>query len=106
MMSQHTEAERAQWSSRVQEQEKSELSCTEFCKQNQLSLNTFTYYRSLYLKQRKPAEAIKSPFVELSLTPASSDPFRLTFPNGILLTLPQQFDQQQLIKLMEVLRVC
>ncbi len=105
-MRQHTEAERAQWFSRVQEQEKSELPCNKFCEQNQLSLNTFTYYRSLYLKQRKPVEAIKSSFVELSITPTLSEPFRLTFPNGISLSLPQVFDQERLMKLMEVLRVC
>lgn len=105
-MRQHTEAERAEWFARVQEQEKSSLSCNKFCKQNELSLSTFRYYRLLYLKQRKPVQAIKSPFLELSIAPTSADPFQLTFPNGILLALPQKFDQERLMKLMEVLRLC
>ncbi len=105
-MGQHTEAERMQWFVCVQEQEKSGLSRSDFCQQKQLSLNTFSYYRSQYLKQRRPVDDIQSPFIELPLSPISSDPFRLTFPNGISLALPQQFNHQQLMKLMEVLRVC
>lgn len=105
-MGQHTELERKQWFDLVQEYEVSGLSREVFCKQKEVSLNTFTYYRSQRLKQNRPVGEIKSPFIELSLTPTTSDPFRLIFPNGISLALPQQFDQQQLIKLMEVLRVC
>lgn len=105
-MGQHSESERKQWFDLVQEYEGSGLSREAFCKQKAVSLNTFTYYRSQQLKQHKPVSDVKSPFVELSLTPTTSDSFRLTFPNGISLALPQRFDQQQLIKLMEVLRVC
>lgn len=70
-MGQHTEAERKQWFELISEYEESGLSRTKFCKQKSISLNAFTYYRSLRLKQEKPVKEFKSPFLELSLPSAS-----------------------------------
>lgn len=105
-MGQHTDAERKQWFKLVSEFEESGLSRAKFCKQKSISLNTFTYYRSLRLKQEKPVKEFKSPFLELSLPSAPLESFRLSFPNGVNLTLPQQFNDRQLVKLIEVIRTC
>lgn len=110
MVGLHNETKRAQWLSLVEEQERSGLGQKEFCQEKQISLNTFSYYRGQYLKRQqrpeKPSGEKFPPFVELSLPSMPVEPFRLSFPNGISLTLPHHFDHQQLKKLVEVLRVC
>ena len=109
-MNRHTENERTQWMNLVAEQEKSGLAQGVFCRERNLSLNTFVYYRSHYLKRhqkrRCDTKKMVNPFVEISMSPAVLEPFRLSFPQGISLTLPQHFDDQQLAKLLEVLRAC
>ena len=95
------------WFEHVKSCESSGLTQPEFCRKNNLSMNTFAYYRSQYLAQQKIPGKASSPFVEIQFPSSiSADPFSLSFPNGIKLCLPQQFNDRQLVKLIEVLRVC
>lgn len=95
------------WFEHVKACESSELTQPEFCRKNNLSMNTFAYYRSQYLAQQKVPSKASSPFVEIQIPPSTSvEPFSLSFPNGVTLSLPQQFNDRQLVKLIEVLRTC
>jgi len=95
------------WFEHVKACESSELTQPEFCRKHNLSMNTFAYYRSQYLAQQKIPGKASSPFVEIQFPSSiSADPFSLSFPNGIKLCLPQQFNDRQLVKLIEVLRAC
>lgn len=95
------------WFEHVKNCESSGLTQPEFCRKNNLSMNTFAYYRSQYLSQQKVSGKACNSFVEIQF-PASMniEPFSLSFANGIKLCLPQQFDDKRLIKLIEVLRTC
>jgi len=91
----------------MREFESSHQTQPEFCKERNLAFNTFAYYRRQYLAQQKVSPKASSPFVEIQVPPKMGvEPFSLSFPNGIKLCLPQQFDDRQLAKLIEVLRVC
>ena len=91
----------------MREFESSNQTQPEFCKERNLAFNTFAYYRRQYLAQQKVSSKASSPFVEIQVPRAMGvEPFSLSFPNGIKLCLPQQFDDRQLSKLIEVLRVC
>ena len=95
------------WFEHVKHCESSRLTQPEFCRKNNLSMNTFAYYRSQYLSQKKVPSKTSSPFVEIQFpSTMSAEPFSLSFPNGIKLCLPQQFNDGQLVKLIEVLRTC
>ena len=95
------------WFEHVKTCESSGLTQPEFCRKNNLSMNTFAYYRSQYLSQQKVPSKASSPFVEIQFpSTISAEPFSLRFPNGINLCLPQQFNDKQLVKLIEVLRTC
>jgi hypothetical protein len=95
------------WFEHIKSCESSGMTQPEFCRKNNLSMNTFAYYRSQYLSQQKVPSKVPSPFVEIQFPSTINDePFSLSFPNGIKLCLPQQFNDKQLIKLIEVLRIC
>jgi hypothetical protein len=95
------------WFEHVKNCESSGLTQPEFCRKNNLSMNTFAYYRGQYLSQQKVPAKASNPFVEIQFPGAMNiEPFSLSFPNGIKLCLPQQFDDKRLIKLIEVLRTC
>lgn len=102
-----SEEQQRMWFGHVKACESSGLTQPEFCRKNNLSMNTFAYYRSQYLAQQKVPNKASSPFVEIQIPPSISvEPFSLSFPNGVKLSLPQQFNDRQLVKLIEVLRAC
>ncbi len=96
------------WFDHIQACEASGLTQAEFCRDKNLSINTFAYYRSQYLAKPLAANPNSSShsFVELHLPPVTLEPFSLSLPNGIKLSLPQSFNEKQLSKLLGVLRAC
>ena len=94
------------WFEHIKSCELSGLTQPEFCRQNNLSINTFVYYRGQYLSQQKKSSKASRPWMEIPALPTSTTSFALSFPNGIKLCLPQQLDTQQLSKLIEVLKAC
>lgn len=100
------EEQKQAWFVIMREFESSGQTQPRFCKERNLSFNSFAYYRSLYRSQQRICKK-PSPFVEIACpSPISAEPFSLSFPNGIKLSLPQQFNDQQLVNLIEVLRTC
>ena len=96
------------WFDRIKACEASGLTQAEFCRDKNLSINTFAYYRSQYLAKLLSVNPNSTPhsFVELHLPPVVLEPFSLSLPNGIKLSLPQNFNDKQLSKLLGVLRSC
>lgn len=94
------------WFDYIKACEVSGMTQPEFCRKKNLSMNTFAYYRGQYLSKQATANPLPQPFVELHLPSVTLEAFSLSFPNGIKLCLPQQFNDKQLVKLIEVLRTC
>lgn len=66
----------------------------QFCQQHELTLATFSYWRTRYRKsQKKPGEL----FTELQ--PEISNKIEVIYPNGVKVSLPQQSDPS-MIKLL------
>ena len=94
------------WRRYVREHEASGLTQTTFCKERHLSLNSFSYHRAQYLAEMKESVPPTPSFVEVHFPPMTLEPFLLNLPNGMRLSLPQQFDEKRLTQLLEVLRLC
>jgi hypothetical protein len=94
------------WFDYIKACESSGLTQPEFCRKNNLSMNTFAYYRGQYLSKRPSANPSPPSFVELHLPPVTLEAFSMSLPNGIKLSVPQLFNDRQLVKLIEVLRSC
>lgn len=100
---------RSYWKELVEEQEKSDLSQVEFCRQRQLVLSQFSYYRSMF-KTRK----IKSVDSTEVFTPVQfkaneellSAKIEIFLPNGFQCILPAHFHTKQIKQLIEVLLSC
>ena len=99
----------AKWQVLVEDQEKSGLSQTEFCKQHNLAVSQFGYHRrSLKARERvqsaKPelfsAVQIKKPETKMS------DEIKIVLPNGFQCYLPASIDSMQIRRLMEALLSC
>ena len=97
---------KAKWRCHVREHEASGLTQTTFCKERNLSLNSFSYHRTQYLAEMKESAPPTPSFVEVHFPPMTLEPFLLNLPNGMRLSLPQQFDEKRLAQLLEVLRLC
>ena len=64
----------------VAEQERSGLTITAFCEANDIKLNTFHYWKRKY----KEESSSGSGFIAIpTLSRASNQPVRLTYPNGV-----------------------
>ena|SRR3990167_6088788 len=98
----------AKWKELVIAQEKSGLSQTKFCKQQDLVLSKFGYYRSVIKSQDKintnqklfSAVQIKRP--ELN----TSTEIKIILPNGFQCFIPSVMDALQLKRIMEALLSC
>lgn len=95
------------WKAIFAEYEKSNLSQVVFCKQQNLSLAQFGYYRSL-LKQ-KTVKKIKSAGTFSSVkisTLSNTEEIRLTLPNGFQCAFPCNLNKIQIKGLLEILLAC
>jgi hypothetical protein len=98
-----------QWQTIVNKQEQSGLSQTEYCKQNNLVLSQFTYYRGVI----KGSERAISPKLDI-FTPikinkteqSQSSDIRILLPNGFQCFIPSHVDTLHIKRLMEVLLSC
>jgi hypothetical protein len=99
----------SKWQALVEEQEKSGLSQTEYCKQHNIVISQFGYYRGL-LKAKERAQSRKpglfsSVRIKKSETKIS-DEIKIVLPNGFQCYLPASIDAVQIKRLMEALLSC
>lgn len=99
-----------QWRVLIDEQAKSGLSQSEFCKQRKLILSQFFYYRNRLVKtEQKNKPATVSSFVPIQLNHAETkmnSEIKLWLPNGFQCAFPSHIDAQQAKHWLEVLLSC
>ena len=69
-----------------------------FCQEHDLTLATFSYWRTKYLKSQKS----NTPKGFIELKPISRLPVEIVYPNGVIIRLPQSSttsEQKALIQL-------
>lgn len=96
------------WKVLIAEHEKSGLSQVEFCKERNIKLSHFGYYRSI-IKSKNHANTnsklfsavqIKKPELNLSAE------IKIILPNGFQCMIPSAIDSLQLKRIMEALLSC
>lgn len=98
----------AAWKELVADHEKSGLSQTEFCKQHNLILSKFGYYRSVIKSQNKVItnqKLFSSVQIKKSELNTSAE-IKIILPNGFQCFIPCVMDSLQLKRVMEALLSC
>jgi hypothetical protein len=102
-------ARREEWQSIVDKQEQSGLSQTEYCKQNNLALSQFTYYRGIIKASERATPAKLDTFSPIKINKPVQNPspdIRILLPNGFQCFIPSQVDAPHIKRLMEMLLSC
>lgn len=110
-MADNLQAERyEQWKALIHEQIKSGLTQTEFCKQRELVLSQFAYYRGVLLdKHQSNLKKVKATFSPVKIASAdshSTSDIRLTLPNGFQCVFSSRLELTHVKRLMEFLLSC
>lgn len=101
------QTKREKWETIIAEYEKSGMSQIAFCKQNELTLAQFGYYRgALKPKQNLPKKPSNA-FVPVKINQqTSASEIRLTLPNGFHCTLPSDIEGSRAKELIGVFLSC
>lgn len=96
------------WKELISEQEKSGLSQTAFCKQNNLAASKFGYYRSVIKSQEKVHldKKLFSPVQIKNPEPTKSSELKIILPNGFQCIISSAMSVAHLKQLMEALLSC
>ena len=86
----------AEWIEIVEGWRASDLCVKDFCEQEQIKVGTF------YAARSRLANESKSAFIELSVEPVDSR-FLVTLPNELMITVPAQFSEETLVRLVSTL---
>ena len=109
MISSEQSERREKWRELVEKQEQSGLTQTGYCKQHNLSIPQFTYYRGLIkASNHMPSQKLKA-FTPVKINrtePIVSADIRILLPNGFQCFVPSHIDAPQIKRLMEVLLSC
>jgi hypothetical protein len=99
---------REQWQDIVEKQEKSGLSQAEYCKQNNIVISQFTYYRGLIKTSKLTASPRLNVFIPVKINKVEnpSSEIRILLPNGFHCFIPSQIDAPHIKRLIEVLLSC
>tara|TARA_R110000868_G_scaffold40766_1_gene140335 strand:- start:577 stop:900 length:324 start_codon:yes stop_codon:yes gene_type:complete len=98
---------REQWKNLVEAQQASDLSQKEFCRQHNLVLSQFVYYRS---QLKITPTATESSFTPVKVTTnssvTSSTDIKLVLPNGFQCVFSSGIEASQVKRLVEALLSC
>lgn len=95
------------WKAFNTEYEKSNLSQAAFCKQHNLSLAKFGYYRSLLKQKTVKKEKTAGTFTPVKINQSSTvAEIRLSLPNGFQCAFPRDLNKAQIKELLEILLSC
>jgi len=99
------------WEERIKERNKSGMSVSKWCKNNEISKSKYHYWNHKISKKQKPNN--ETTFAEITPIPSNAevaisssdklDDFQIFFKN-IQVTVPSNFNQTSLAELMKVLR--
>lgn len=98
---------RSEWFVFVDEQATSGISQTEFCKQRNLILYHFNYYKKLRMRNRTsiPQESFSPVVIRPDKKPSTSE-VKIDLPNGFCCHLPSSIPAEQLKQIISVLLSC
>ena len=104
--------QRDKWFALIEEQEKSGLSVSDFCKEHNLKLSHMHSYRHLLKKHKEIVEGnVQGKLVPIKIKPKHKvaimlGEIRLILNNGIQCVLPSNTELNQIKALVEVLMIC
>jgi hypothetical protein len=94
---------REKWLEIINEQEKSGLSQTQFCKENNISAPQLSYYRGRF----KPKQISAGTFTPVTIKQQETiKDIRLTLPNGFQCTFPSDLSASHIKDLIKALLSC
>ena len=99
---------RERWQGLIEEQSKSGLTQAEFCKQHNIVLSQFVYYRGISKgKTKSPSEHNELMPIKISKPHSKvSSEIKLLLPNGLQCLVPSEIDITQIKLLVETLLRC
>ena len=101
------EERHSKWRQLIESQKQSGLTQTEFCKQHNLTLATFTYYNSALKPKNINTEIKKNKFAPVQVkTAVKLQEFKIILPNGVRCFIPLEMDSLIIKKFIEILRIC
>jgi len=106
MTSSQKENQLTEYQKIIAEQKESGLSIKEFCKQKNISIGKWHYYRLALKKEKGLAPNKLSPVKVINKPTNEHHDIKLALPNGFQLALPTDFDPSRLKQLVEVLLSC
>jgi len=86
----------------IKDWERSNLRQRDFCNKNDIAFGTFGYWRKQYLKNQKPKSKVKA-FKQIKLSPGPERNYKITYPNGVCISLSSEVDKNELAKLIRCL---
>lgn len=103
------ETNRSKWFSMVEEQSRSGLTQIAFCKERNLVLSRFVYYRGLVrsaTKVKTVSPEVFTPIQVKNLESSSSSEIRIVLPNGFQCFISSRIEVLQIKRLVEALLTC
>ena len=82
--------------------ENSSLSQLDFCKKNHINIGTFGYWRTQYLRKDSLDNTVKV-FKPIKLLPKIETNYKITYPNGVCISMSSGIDINELAKLIRCL---
>lgn len=82
--------------------ENSKLSQLDFCKKNGITFGTFGYWRKRYLRKGNSESTVKV-FKAIKLVAKTESNYKITYPNGVFISLSSGVDKNELAKLIRCL---
>lgn len=79
---------RSEWLDRLSRFRRSNLSVSEFCRREKVSVPSYYHWRRKLADATSEADAVEQPATFIPVHVASSAEVQVTFPNGARLTLP------------------
>lgn len=86
----------------IKDWENSNLSQVKFCEKNGIKLGTFSYWRKQYLRKEKTDSSVRV-FKPIKLVTKTETNYKITYPNGVCLSLSSGVDKNELAKLIRCL---
>lgn len=99
---------RRAWQGLIGEQRRSRLSVAEFCREHEVSPQTFYNWRRRLANSddQQPHDVSFVPVTMPVAASASDSSFVLQLPNGVHITVPSRFDETSLARLLQVAKAC
>lgn len=96
-----------EWFKHIQQWENSGKNQALYCQENNLSLASFSYWRTCYLKKQKPITPKKvAAFIPIKLTevnPVASEMLQADFSSGLKLRIPLSMPLEEIVRLLKSL---